>query len=136
MRIFKKTYKYFDPLTATAGALVLGGIVFWINFDHGTGKALIAAGKQGLYTFFAGGFIMKLCENIALYFNKKNLALFLAILIPSIIAIGLTYLLHTIKGTPHPLASTVPTMILAPMGFGWWAVRAVRGRRLAVHRRP
>jgi hypothetical protein len=122
----KTTYRFFDPLMATAGAVLLGGIVFMINLDYGTGKALIAAAKQGAYTFLFGGFLMKLCENIALYFSLKSVAIFLAILVPGILAILLTYLLHQIKGTPEPLASTVPTMILAPLGFGWWAFRKRR----------
>ena len=129
MRIFKRKYKYFDPVTATAGALILGSIVFWINFDHGVGRAAIAAAKQGTYTFLAGGFLMKFCENISRYFSKKATALFLAVLLPSMLAVALTYLVHKIKGTPEPLNSTIPTMVMAPMGFAWWAARAVRGTR-------
>lgn len=129
MEMFRKRYKYFDPVTATAGALILAGIVFWINFDHGSIKALTAAGKQGAYTFLAGGFLMKFCENTAQYFEKKYLAIFMAILLPSILAVGLTLIVHTIRGTPEPLNSTIPTMLMAPMGFGWWAVRAAGTER-------
>jgi hypothetical protein len=121
-----KKYRFFDPLTATAGAILLGSIVFMINLDHGTGKAFIAASKQGAYTFLFGGFLMKLCENIAVHFTRRSRALFLAILVPSILAVLLTFLLHQIKGTPEPIASTIPTMILAPLGFAWWAFRKRR----------
>jgi hypothetical protein len=122
MSIFRKKYRFFDPLTATAGAVILGGIVFMINLDHGASKAFVASVKQGAYTFLFGGFLMKLCENIALHFTRRSLAIFLAILVPGTLAILLTYLLHHLKGTPEPLASTIPTMILAPLGFGWWAL--------------
>ena len=112
----------FDPKMGLAGALFLGTIVFFINYDHGIVNGLIAALKQALYTFFVGGFITRLCENIATV--SKNLsAIFLAVFIPSIIAVVLTYIVHSIKGTPEPLNSTIPTMILAPLGFLWWALQ-------------
>ncbi len=114
--------KLFDPKMGLAGALFLGTIVFFINYDHGILNGLIAASKQALYTFFVGGFITRLCENIATLKNSFY-AIFLAVLIPSIIAITLTFILHSIKGTPEPFNSTIPTMILAPLGFLWWAMQ-------------
>jgi fructose-specific phosphotransferase system IIC component len=105
-----------------AGALFLGTIVFFINYDHGVVNGLIAASKQAIYTFFVGGFITRLCENIATI-KKSFAAIFLAVFIPSIIAVSLTYIIHSIKGTPEPFNSTVPTMILAPLGFLWWAMQ-------------
>ena len=109
-----------------AGAFVMGTIVFFINWDHGIGLGLFAASKQALYTFLAGGTMMRITENIASYFKKKVPALFLAVLTPTIIAVTLTYILHSLKGTPEPLNSTIPTMLLAPWGFLWWAMRKRR----------
>jgi ABC-type dipeptide/oligopeptide/nickel transport system permease subunit len=114
--------KLFDPKMGLAGALFLGTIVFFINYDHGIVNGLIAASKQALYTFFVGGFITRLCENIATI-KKSFAAIILAVFVPSIIAISLTYIVHSIKGTPEPFNSTVPTMILAPLGFLWWAMQ-------------
>jgi len=116
-------FKYFDPKLGLAGALLLGSIVFFINYDHGIGNGLIAASKQFLYTFFIGGFITRLCENIASSIKKESIAIITAVLIPSLIAVFLTYIVHSIKGTPEPLNSTIPTMFLAPPGFLWWAVK-------------
>lgn len=114
--------KLFDPKMGLAGALFLGVIVFFINYDHGITNGLIAASKQALYTFFVGGFITRLCENIATI--KKSLsAIFLAVFIPSILAVSLTYFVHSIKGTPEPFNSTIPTILLAPPGFLWWALQ-------------
>ena len=115
-----------------AGALVKGTIVFFINFDHGTGLGLLAATKQALYTFLAGGFMMRITENIASYFRQNITAILLAVITPTIIAVTLTYLVHSLKGTPEPINSTIPTMILAPWGFLWWALRKrkqMEGRR-------
>lgn len=115
--------KYFDPKMGLAGAIVLGIIVFIINVGHGILPALTASAKQAAYTLLAGGFMMRLTENIASYFSKAWQAIFLATLIPSIIAVTLTYGVHSLKGTPEPLNSTIPTMLMAPFGFLWWAAR-------------
>ena len=94
-----------------AGALFLGIIVFFINFDHGIIQGLIASLKQALYTFFIGGLITWLCENIASSTKNRIVAIIGAVIIPSIIAVLLTYTVHSIKGTPEPLNSTIPTII-------------------------
>ena len=124
-------FKYFDLKLGLAGALLLGSIVFFINYDHGIDNGLIAACKQFFYTFLIGGFITRLCENIASSIKKDLIAIITAVLIPSLIAVFLTYILHSIKGTPEPLNSTIPTMILAPPGFMWWAVKKRKQLKLA-----
>ena len=116
-------FKYFDPKMGLAGAFVMGTIVFFINWDHGIGLGLFAASKQAAYTFLAGGTMMRITENLASYFQNGFLALFLAVLTPTVIAVTLTYLVHSLKGTPEPVNSTIPTLILAPWGFLWWATR-------------
>jgi len=115
--------KYFDPKMGLAGAIVLGIIVFIINSDHGIFPALTAAAKQSAYTLLAGGFMMRLTENLASSFSKDWKAIFFATLIPTAIAVSLTYGLHSLKGTPEPFNSTIPTIVMAPFGFLWWAVR-------------
>jgi len=115
--------KFFDPKMGLAGALVMGTIVFFINFDHGLVPGLTAALKQASYTFLAGGIMMRITENIAACFKHDFPSIFLAVLTPTLIAITLTYLLHSLKGTPEPLNSTIPTVLLAPWGFLWWALR-------------
>lgn len=105
------------------GAIAMGLIVFFINWDHGVIPGLIAASKQAIYTFLAGGFMMRLTENLASGFSSDAVSILIAVLLPTLIAITLTYIVHSAKGTPEPLNSTIPTMILAPMGFLWWAVR-------------
>jgi len=115
--------KYFDPKMGLAGAIVLGIIVFIINSDHGIFPALTATAKQSAYTLLAGGFMMRLTENLASSFSKDWKAIFFATLIPTAIAVSLTYGLHSLKGTPEPFNSTIPTIVMAPFGFLWWAVR-------------
>ena len=80
---------------------------------------MTASIKQASYTFFLGGFFMKGTEYIALYFKKYRLAIFLAVVIPSSITLLLTYGMHLVKGTPAPLASTIPTLAIVPATLIW-----------------
>ena len=116
--------KHVDASTAWKAALFLGIVVFAINYSHGVLAALPAAIKQAFYTFLVSGFILRLCENLAKNITTGNRALLLAVMIPSSIAIGLTYLLHSLKGTPEPFHSTIPTIILSFPSFSVWAWRA------------
>jgi len=115
--------KFFDPKMGLAGAFVMGTIVFFINYDHGIFPGFTAALKQSTYTFLAGGIMMRITENIASFFKKDLLSISLAVLIPTLIAVTLTYILHSLKGTPEPINSTIPTILMAPWGFLWWATR-------------
>ncbi len=111
------------------GAIFLGIVVFVINFlaTQAWLPSFTAALKQGSYTFLFGGIIMKFCEFLAISIKRQTLALGAAILIPSIIALSLTYGLHNLKGTPRPLASTIPTLLIIPAT----AVVAYRKRKAA-----
>ena len=111
--------KYFEPL-GILGGIVMGGIVYYINSDYGFYSSSVAAIKQASYTALIGGSMMKLCENVAISFQNKNFAKATSVVIPSIITVGLTYLVHSLKGTPEPFNSTIPTMFLAPPAFAWW----------------
>jgi ABC-type dipeptide/oligopeptide/nickel transport system permease subunit len=115
--------KFFDLKMGLISGLAMGTIVFFINWDYGLLAGLVAALKQGVYTFLAGGIMMRMTENIASRFSTDIVAILLAVLIPTTIAITLTYILHSLKGTPEPLNSTIPTIILAPFGFLWWALK-------------
>ncbi len=115
--------RYIDYGMAWKGALFLGLAVWGINLEHGALAALPAALKQATYSFFVAGFIMRLCENIAAGVGPRPLALFLAVLIPSCLALGLTLLVHTLRGTPEPLWSVLPTLLTAPPAFLWWGSR-------------
>jgi hypothetical protein len=120
--------RYIDYGMAWKGALFLGAAVWLINLGHGPLAALPAALKQATYTYFVAGFITRLCENISIMFRNRALALTLAVLIPSCIAIGLTLVLHLMRGTPEPLRSVIPTLVTAPPAFLWW------GRRKRIER--
>ena len=123
MRLVQFFTRYVDVSTAWKAALFLGLVVFAINAQHGAWAALPAALKQATYTFFVAGFIIRLCENLATKTSLGYLAFPLAVIAPSCIAIGLTYLLHNLKGTPEPFHSTLPTILMAPPSFLVWAWR-------------
>jgi hypothetical protein len=118
--------KYVDVSTAWKAALFLGLVVYAINFSHGALTALPAALKQAIYTFLASGFIIRLCENLIKQVKPMIIAWPLAVLVPTAVAVGLTYLMHSLKGTPEPLYSTLPTLLITPPAFAVWAWRSLK----------
>jgi hypothetical protein len=128
-RLARFSAEWIDHRTAWKAALFLGAIIWLINLPHGAVAALPAALKQAAYTFVASGFIARLCERLAVRIESAWTALPLSSLVPSVIAIGLTYLVHSLRGTPEPLYSTIPTILLAPpslLVWGWRKRRAAR----------
>jgi hypothetical protein len=106
--------RFVDYRMGFIGAGVMSIIVFGINF-YGTqdwSGATTAALKQGTYTAVFGGIIMRGCEALATRIQKKVVALIAAVLIPATISIALTYGVHCMKGTPRPVESTIPTVVL------------------------
>ena len=106
--------RFFNMKIGVGGAIFMSVLVYFINVEHGFLPASIAAAKQAGYTFLMAGTNLKLAENLAIKFKSSYLSLFLAVLVPSVITIGMTYLIHSMKGTPEPFASTIPTIILGP----------------------
>ena len=76
--LVKKIYnfgsKYIDYKVGLIGAGVMGGIVFGINYYDSQEilGSTTAALKQGSYTFFFGGAVMKGCEYLATKINNKT----------------------------------------------------------------
>jgi hypothetical protein len=111
---------YFDPKMGTVGAVLMGSAVFYVNSKYGIDTALITTGKQAVYTFFVGGFMVRICENVATYFESPKVSKVMSILVPSALTLGLTYFVHSMEGTTEPLESTIPTFLLAPPSFAFW----------------
>ena len=113
--------KFIDYKIGILGAGFMGFLVFIINYNatNELSGSLTAAIKQGSYTFFFGGGVMKGCEYLAITIKKKSFALAAAIIIPSVITLSLTYGLHKLKGTPLPIESTFPTVLIIPATAVW-----------------
>ena len=105
------------------GAMIMGSVVYWVNADHGFWAAIPAALKQATYTAVAGGFLSRFCEKTAIKFDNKTKSIILGTILPTILAVTMTYGVHILRGTPEPVNSTIPTMVLAPWSFLWWAMR-------------
>ncbi len=109
----------------------MGGVVYWVNADYGFWQAIPAALKQATYTAIAGGFLTRICERMTRRFDGVTISLILGMMVPSTIAVILTYGVHMLKGTPEPFNSTIPTMVLAPISFLYWSWRVKRRQEKA-----
>ena len=117
----KYSHQFIDYKIGIAGAIFMGGIVFGINYfaTKQIAGSVTAALKQGSYTFLLGGIFMKGCENLATKIKKRTLAIAAAVIIPSALTLILTFTMHNFKGTPKPLESTVPTLLIIPATAVW-----------------
>ena len=103
--------------------IIMAIIVWIINSDYGYLPATTAAVKQGLYTFLLGGIFIRLLERILARIKNTFAAIVVASLIPTIISVTLVFVVHSFKGTPKPVESTIPTLLLAPPGFFYLAYK-------------
>lgn len=132
-RALKFGSKFIDYRMGRYGAIVMATIVFSINYfsTYYLFWSIVAALKQGTYTFFFGGIIMKMSENLAVSIKNRTLALIAAVIIPSAVSLSLTFGLHSLKGTPKPFESTIPTAIFViPSTAIWGFMRRKRYDRL------
>jgi uncharacterized membrane protein len=120
--------KFIDFPSAIAGAMIMGVIVGYINRKFGAWPASTAAMKQAAYTFLFGGMLTKLLYIIAAKIPGKITSTIFSALIVSVITVALVYAVHSMKGTPLPFESTLPTAILAPFGFYFLAYRKKRSQ--------
>ncbi len=109
--------RYINYRLAWISAAFMGVVVFLLNVNHGMAGASTAAMKQAAYTFFFAGFITRNNEKLAIKGESRARAIITATVVSSCMAIGFTYLVHSLKGTPEPFLSTLPTIILAPLAF-------------------
>jgi hypothetical protein len=115
--------RFIDIPSAIAGALIMGVLVGFINRKFGAWPASTAAMKQAAYTFVFGGMLTKLLYILVVKIKGLYKATIFSVLIVTIITVALVYAVHNLKGTPLPLESTIPTAILAPVGFSILAYR-------------
>lgn len=102
---------------ACLGAAVSGAFVAWINIDHGLLPAATATLKQCLYAFVATGLILQFSRWLATRPLPRPLAIITAIGVPLLLTAGLLYGVHSLKGTPEPLFSTIPGTLLSLIGL-------------------
>ena len=123
----KNPVPWFDLPTACAGALIMGGLVGWVNIGHGLLPALSAAMKQGVYTFFVAGLVVQLCRWLAAREVSLVVAASMAVLLPTILTVMLVFTLHSVKGTPEPLHSTIPVVVMSLISFSFFTWRGLKG---------
>ena len=122
-RFYHFLNRFINLKMGLAGAVIMGGIVWFINMAYGWWPATTAAMKQAAYTFLFGGVLIKILDTIVMKINNRYLAIVTATIMVSVITIILVFIVHSLKGTPRPFESTLPTIIMAPPGFLALAIR-------------
>ena len=121
-----KLKSFFDLKAALGGALVMSTMVAMINQEHGWFLASTAALKQGLYTFIVAGLIVRLCRWLAARPLPVVIARSLAVAVPTTVTVTIIYILHSLKGTPETVNTTVAVAGLSLISFLVLAIREPR----------
>lgn len=110
-------------------ALGMGGMVVAINRDHGPLMASVAGVKQYVYSSIIAVLLIDIQHRIYDHLkeqDKKSLVPdLLSIALPAIGTTLATFAVHSLKGTPETINSTLPTAILAPIGYTLLHIRRV-----------
>jgi len=134
MSVIKWASKYIDFQMGLFGSVVMGLMVFGVNYYetaniNGVPDVLgstTAAIKQGLFTIFFGGAVMRFSEKLSTGINNVYLAIISSSILPSTSSIILLLAIHNLKGTPEPFLSILPTAVFI---YPWTAVWGMRQRR-------
>ncbi len=90
----------------TLSGIVVGAIVFAINYKYGLFHSSLAFVKQFLFNFFMAAYNIKLIERLVSQIKEKWLAIFVGGFFPALIATLIVFLVHWLGQTPEPLRST------------------------------
>lgn len=122
----QKILTIFDIKAALLGSFIMGAVVAWINAGHGSDAAISSGIRQAIYTFFVAGLSAQLCRNLTNSSIDKVAAIVKAVLIPTILTVTLVYIMHSTRGTPEPLYSSIPVAILSLVSFSIIALHTLR----------
>jgi hypothetical protein len=118
-----------NQILGQLAALGMGGMVLAINREHGPLLATIAGIKQYVYSAVIAVFLIDVQHKIYDHLKKTDKdslrPAILSIVIPSLGTVLATLVVHSLKGTPETIKSTIPTAILAPIGYTILHVRKV-----------
>ena len=121
MKLYNQSSKHINYKIGSLVGVIGGGVVYYINREHGFWPAAGGFGKQFFYNLFIAGFNIKTCEKLAKGIKSKSMSLVASTLVPTAQAFAITYLIHKLGGTPEAFDSTIWQVYLnipTFLGFG------------------
>ena len=92
------------------------------NFEHGVDAVFTAGLKQAGYSSVSGVFLLSIYN----FLEKRVSTLpaeLIPIVLPTLTTIALNFGVHCLKGTAEPVLSTMPSALIALVGFPVWHFR-------------
>jgi len=124
-RAYDWSTNYVNYKMGSLTGLIGGGIVYYINHEHGFLPAAGGFGKQFSYNVFIAGFNIKTCEKLAKKIKSKPVAILASTIIPTAQAFAITYGIHKLGGTPEAFDSSIwqvyvnaPTFFVLGLMYG------------------
>lgn len=113
-------------IAALGGALCIGALVGIVNYPYGLSSALLAGGKQALWTALVAGLLTRFCRFLCTQTGFRLLPpMVCGVLCPSALAVAGVAVVHHLEGTANPWGSILITVLLAPPGF-WLIAHNIR----------
>jgi hypothetical protein len=130
-RVDRLWHRGAEWMAALGGALFMGTMVAAVNLPYGWFSALLAGGKQALWTALIAGLLTRFCRYLCVQTSFRLLPPMLcATLGPSALAVLGVAVLHNLEGTANPWGSVLVTVVIAPAGF-WMVAHNMRRVALA-----
>jgi|SRR3989344_2410206 len=102
----------FNYKVALISVLGFGAITFIINLNGSIVLTALAAVKEMIFRFFWAGFMGRLLQWISEKY-KEGIKFYLAAgIIPALIALVLTFIIHYFTYTPYPIRTVEVTTVL------------------------
>lgn len=124
-----------DVFWGVVNALIVSSVVYWINY--GEYGVLAATIKQAIYALFFGSHMVRVARFVSSwalshYYIPNALAVWIGIGSAFLLNTSAITILHTVKGTPHPLHTifAITTMSLVGLSIvGHIEVRRLRSTK-------
>ncbi|MBP9718831.1 hypothetical protein KBD59_06095 [Candidatus Gracilibacteria bacterium] len=102
--------------------LVMGTASGLANIEHGPTAVFTAGLKQSAYSAASAAVFLTLCNSLAKRVRTLPGEL-IPIVVPTLLTIAANYGVHNLRGTVEPALSTLPTAVVATLGFPIWHIR-------------
>lgn len=112
-------HENYEKIAVVLGVGTASGLA---NINHGLEAVLTAGLKQCAYSGVSAAVLFSLYNNLAKRVRTLPSEL-ITIVVPTLLTIAANYGVHNLRGTAEPLLSTLPTAIVAILGFPAWHIR-------------
>ena len=108
----KAYHNIFNIKFALISAAANGGLVLWMNVEHGSWPAGMAGGAQAISSFLSTGITARIVQHFSPMKDPRK-AYLLGSVIPASLTFGMSIMAHLMNGTPDPVMNACPATTIS-----------------------